>query len=57
MPVIQYQFAQTLGVDTQNVTVGFYFFDRASYESERYSQATIDAAIRESRRLGKILRA
>jgi hypothetical protein len=57
MPLIQLYFAQTLGVAASGVSVGFYFFSAARYESYRYPQTKIDAAMRECRRLGIILRA
>ena len=57
MPIIQYYFAQTFGVDISSVSVGFYFFTAARYDSNRYSQAKIDNARRECRSLGAILRA
>ena len=57
MPIIQYYFAQTLGVDISSVSVGFYFFSAARYDSYQYSDTTIEAARRECRSLGAILRA
>jgi hypothetical protein len=57
MPIIQLYFARTLGVAVSGVSVGFYFFTAARYESYRYPQTQIDAAMRECRRLGVVLRA
>jgi hypothetical protein len=57
MPIIQHRFAQTLGVDVQEIRVGFYFFSRAIYDSECYTRATIDNALRECEALGGILTA
>ncbi len=57
MPLIQFHFAQTLGVDAQQIRVGFYFFSPATYESECFLQPAIDNARRECQGIGRVLTA
>ena len=52
MPLLQQYFAREMMVDLAAVTVGFYDFGQAEYESTRYSREDVDGALEAARELG-----
>jgi hypothetical protein len=45
MPLLQLFVAESLGVDTRQVSVGFYAFDTAAYAARVFPKGSVDAAL------------
>lgn len=57
MPLLQAHYASEMGAPLGEVSVGFFFFDTATYESARFSDSEVRAAVREATNLAKALAA
>ena len=55
MPILQAQVAGRMGVGSEKVAVGFYFFQEGEYENVCYQPHEIDTAMGEARQIGKSL--